>query len=112
MWSLGFELRTFGKAIRCSYPLSHLTSPFLLFKIIIVTNIFNTNVPSLHFEHITGQDSSPHNESETAAVKQHFSILSPWASDDSHIASMTLDLLTTLYKENHSFIIWRLLSFT
>jgi hypothetical protein len=27
MWLLGFELRTFGKAVGCSYPLSHLTSP-------------------------------------------------------------------------------------
>jgi hypothetical protein len=27
MWLLGFELRTFGRAVRCSYPLSHLASP-------------------------------------------------------------------------------------
>jgi hypothetical protein len=27
MWLLGFELPTFGRAVRCSYPLSHLTSP-------------------------------------------------------------------------------------
>jgi hypothetical protein len=27
MWLLGFKLRTFGRAVRCSYPLSHLTSP-------------------------------------------------------------------------------------
>ena len=27
MWLLGFELWTFGKAVGCSYPLSHLTSP-------------------------------------------------------------------------------------
>jgi hypothetical protein len=25
MWLLGFELRTFGRAVGCSYPLSHLT---------------------------------------------------------------------------------------
>jgi hypothetical protein len=31
MWLLGFELRTFGRAVRCSYPLSHLTSPLLWF---------------------------------------------------------------------------------
>jgi hypothetical protein len=31
MWLLGFELRTFGRAVRCSYLLSHLTSPFLSF---------------------------------------------------------------------------------
>jgi hypothetical protein len=29
MWLLGFELWTFGRAVRCSYPLSHLTSPNL-----------------------------------------------------------------------------------
>jgi hypothetical protein len=27
MWMLGFELRTFRRAVGCSYPLSHLTSP-------------------------------------------------------------------------------------
>jgi hypothetical protein len=27
MWLLGFELRTLGKAVGCSYPLSHLSSP-------------------------------------------------------------------------------------
>jgi hypothetical protein len=27
MWLLGFELRTFGRAVGCSYTLSHLTSP-------------------------------------------------------------------------------------
>jgi hypothetical protein len=27
MWLLGFELQTFGRAVGCSYPLSHLTSP-------------------------------------------------------------------------------------
>jgi hypothetical protein len=26
MWLLGFELLTFGRAVRCSYPLNHLTS--------------------------------------------------------------------------------------
>jgi hypothetical protein len=31
MWLLGFELWTFGRAVGCSYPLSHLTSPALLF---------------------------------------------------------------------------------
>jgi hypothetical protein len=31
MWLLGFELRTFGRAVGCSYPLSHLTSPRLGF---------------------------------------------------------------------------------
>ena len=27
MWLLGFELRTFRRAVGCSYLLSHLTSP-------------------------------------------------------------------------------------
>jgi hypothetical protein len=27
MWLLGFEFWTFGRAVGCSYPLSHLTSP-------------------------------------------------------------------------------------
>jgi hypothetical protein len=31
MWLLGFELWTFGRAVGCSYPLSHLTSPINLF---------------------------------------------------------------------------------
>jgi hypothetical protein len=26
MWLLGFELQTFGRAVGCSYPLSHLSS--------------------------------------------------------------------------------------
>jgi hypothetical protein len=29
MWLLGFELRTFRRAVGCSYLLSHLTSPIL-----------------------------------------------------------------------------------
>jgi hypothetical protein len=33
MWLLGFELQTFGRAVRCSYPLSHLTSPESIFKL-------------------------------------------------------------------------------
>jgi hypothetical protein len=31
MWLLGFELQTFGRAVGCSYPLSHLTSPAVIF---------------------------------------------------------------------------------
>ena len=34
MWLLGFELRTFGRAVGCSYLLSHLTSPTCLFSIL------------------------------------------------------------------------------
>jgi hypothetical protein len=30
MWLLGFKLRTFGRAVGYSYPLSHLTSPLKL----------------------------------------------------------------------------------
>jgi hypothetical protein len=38
MWLLGFELWTFGRAVGCSYPLSHLTSPsFLFFKLVFFT---------------------------------------------------------------------------
>jgi hypothetical protein len=34
MWLLGFELRTFGRAVfKCSYPLSHLASPLAFFFI-------------------------------------------------------------------------------
>ena len=32
MWLLGFELWTFGRAVGCSYPLNHLTSPRNNFK--------------------------------------------------------------------------------
>jgi hypothetical protein len=32
MWLLGFELLTFGRAVGCSYPLSHLTSPTIFIK--------------------------------------------------------------------------------
>jgi hypothetical protein len=33
MWLLGFELWTFGRAVGCSYPLSHLTSPVVCFQV-------------------------------------------------------------------------------
>jgi hypothetical protein len=33
MWLLGFELWTFGRAVGCSYPLSHLTSPVGVFML-------------------------------------------------------------------------------
>jgi hypothetical protein len=38
MWLLGFELLTFGRAVGCSYPLSHLTSPMLDFYMLICTS--------------------------------------------------------------------------
>jgi hypothetical protein len=45
MWLLGFELWTFGKAVGCSYPLSHLTSPMIaVFK----TDITNEKFPQIH----------------------------------------------------------------
>jgi hypothetical protein len=45
MWLLGFELWTFRRAVGCSYPLSHLTSPLevlLLYRIVldIMGNLF------------------------------------------------------------------------
>jgi hypothetical protein len=45
MWLLGFELLTFGRAVGCSYPLSHLTSPaltilmFVLFQALLLEQI-------------------------------------------------------------------------
>jgi hypothetical protein len=36
MWLLGFELWTFGRAVRCSYPLSHLTSPAVLVSVAVI----------------------------------------------------------------------------
>jgi exonuclease III len=42
MWLLGFELWTFGRAVGCSYPLSHLTSPYFS---LISLNINRLNVP-------------------------------------------------------------------
>ena len=44
MWLLGFELRTFGRAVGCSYPLSHLTSPQIVFKyFVVIQNYGNRN---------------------------------------------------------------------
>ena len=37
MWLLGFELWTFGRAVGCSYPLSHLTSPRFPFIVLQIT---------------------------------------------------------------------------
>jgi hypothetical protein len=56
MWLLGFELLTFGRAVGCSYPLSHLTSPPLshltspeyFFK--LVGHTFPTLISSFIFE--------------------------------------------------------------
>jgi hypothetical protein len=39
MWLLGFELWTFGRAVGCSNPLSHLTSPMALFYFMFFLNI-------------------------------------------------------------------------
>jgi hypothetical protein len=53
MWLLGFELRTFGRAVGCSYLLSHLTSPpFFFFKdyffYVCEYTVFVQMVVSLH----------------------------------------------------------------
>jgi hypothetical protein len=45
MWLLGFELWTFGRAVGCSYPLSHLTSPCLSFYLFLCVFVS----PSLSF---------------------------------------------------------------
>jgi hypothetical protein len=39
MWLLGFELWTFGRAVGCSYPLSHLTSPQVFFKLKVLKDV-------------------------------------------------------------------------
>jgi hypothetical protein len=49
MWLLGFELRTFGRAVGYSYPLSHLTSPRCVFLIAAeysVSNICQAKSPA------------------------------------------------------------------
>jgi hypothetical protein len=55
MWLLGFELQTFGRAVGCSYPLSHLTSPRHLFKIYLARI-----VSSECFEPLSGNTSKMH----------------------------------------------------
>ena len=41
MWLLGFELQTFGRAVGCSYPLSHLSSPvFFFFPYLLPLNVY------------------------------------------------------------------------
>jgi hypothetical protein len=40
MWLLGFELRTFGRAVsECSYPLSQLASPVFIFVNLTQVNL-------------------------------------------------------------------------
>jgi hypothetical protein len=51
MWLLGFELQTFGRAVGCSYPLSHLTSPTPTF------------IPRILW---VGSQSNLHNESQAS----------------------------------------------
>jgi hypothetical protein len=41
MWLLGFELRTFGRAVGCSYPLSHFTRLSLRFLITLCPQTSN-----------------------------------------------------------------------
>jgi hypothetical protein len=40
MWLLGFELRTFRRAVGCSYPLSHLTSPKVSSLLNVVCSVY------------------------------------------------------------------------
>jgi hypothetical protein len=42
MWLLRFELGTFGRAVGCSYPLSHLTSPSRV-------SLYSPGCPGTHF---------------------------------------------------------------
>jgi hypothetical protein len=44
MWLLGFELLTFGRAVGCSCPLSHLTSPDK--KILISRQLYESQAES------------------------------------------------------------------
>jgi hypothetical protein len=48
MWLLGFELRTFGRAVGCSYPLSHLTSPLDQDFLKDLPHILKTFVPTIY----------------------------------------------------------------
>ena len=47
LWLLGFELRTFGRAVGCSYPLSHLTSP-PIFLLGLISKKYMTLMISVH----------------------------------------------------------------
>ncbi|EDL11725.1 mCG1036171 [Mus musculus] len=47
MWLLGFELQTFGRAVGCSYPLSHLTSPCSDFQVSFKAPLHRTKVTGL-----------------------------------------------------------------
>jgi hypothetical protein len=47
MWLLGFELRTFGRAVRCSYPQSHLTSPQFVHLKEVILKDFKVKVKCL-----------------------------------------------------------------
>jgi hypothetical protein len=50
MWLLGFELWTFRRAVGCSYPLSHLTSPpHFLFKDSFIYEITYIKKIFIHF---------------------------------------------------------------
>jgi hypothetical protein len=55
MWLLGFELQTFGRAVGCSYPLSHLTSPSHL---IFTLQVNNCNLSYWKGLHVQGQPAS------------------------------------------------------
>jgi hypothetical protein len=46
MWLLVFELWTFGRTVGCSYPLSHLTSPLLVFRDRV--SLYSPGCPGTH----------------------------------------------------------------
>jgi hypothetical protein len=54
MWLLGFELGIFGRAVGCSYRLSHLTSPKLEFLELRNRTGFMTLLPLISFERMKG----------------------------------------------------------
>jgi hypothetical protein len=71
MWLLGFELLTFGRAVGCSYPLSHLTSPNFFFLFHLYAWLLNkpwptTNTQTAIHQQSTYWGSSTHIPSEKA----------------------------------------------
>jgi hypothetical protein len=48
MWLLGFELQTSGRAVGCSNPLSHLTSPITKFLMAFVCKLFSLLFFKIH----------------------------------------------------------------
>ena len=71
MWLLGFELGTFGRAVGCSYPQSHLTSPTARFLIGSRFLFCFLNVESLQTSN-PGSFESPPSEFQSLQVPSHF----------------------------------------